>query len=146
MIPFSDRYLEICRRLHEIRPRALEEWQWGDWGQWRQPKSGELDEPDLWCYFTDEELCKSPPEVWVPTRESDWMRQPEWPTEWSLWFDPVAKGWTIMEDVRDGNLIVEKSKVIVFEKEGALLACAEAWLLALARQDSQESQEQEVVP
>lgn len=106
---FSPEYIAICRKLP-----PYEDWKLGDWGI-------EMDRVFMISHY--DQLPLTPvgdePIIWLPHRESDWMKM--WPVEEvePPWMLATADGeWWVYDPKMDVDFIVSSDP---------LLACAKAW-------------------
>ena len=65
--------------------------------------------------------------IWLPHRESDWIKMDQWPPHWGFcdgaWMD--KKGWSIVDQEFGGAIVSDES---------SLLACAKAWEKAVTHE------------
>jgi hypothetical protein len=144
---FGKEYIEIIRELHKLHPRQPEEWRrwdafFNDDGFGIILNHHEDFEKDgiytmIYSYNSNEKEFKTYTEFdsnkyetgwcWVLTRESEWMQMDSWMHEWSLEYARGTTKWVVVENTRNIDLEVVKTKQISFHESDPLLAMAKAW-------------------
>ncbi len=143
---YSEEYIAICRKLHDLRPKSKEDWELGDGLVFDDDTFGNGKEV-FWItvrhqgrnglllavngnFSSDYPMKKA---VWIPQRESDWMKQPEWNTDPARFWqfgcahrDDSSYQFTVSQlrrGVNGQHFVTEFSRV----KDDPLRACAQAW-------------------